>query len=252
MTDTKEGPSISVETARALLRHVMEWDSEDSYCAGWISGNEYRLWCQVVRDPVVAGEVYDLPQYTWLKELAAVAGGWWVWPDETYPSKGLWFLGMPEWLPIYEAHRQELIDTYGPQGWAARLPVAREESRVYWKTFREEREAIEKTPGAKSMGRETAIAHLLRLMEDESEFSWASTWAPQHEYMLWASVVGDELTAGDVGSSEPARLKDLATLAGGWFAWSEEADEVEFVPMHLWLTMYRKYREAPKDDREAK
>ena len=242
-----EGNAISVDSARALLLQVMEWDSEDSYCAGWISGNEYRLWCQVVRDPVVAGEVHDLPQYTWLKELAAVAGGWWVWPDEPPASKGPWFLGMPEWLPIYEVHRQELIDRYGPQGWAARLPVAREESRAFWKTFREEREAIAKGPGAKSMCRETAIAHLLRLMEDESEDNWASSWAEEHEYMLWASVVGDAPRVRRGGSSDPARLKELAAVANGWFAWSEEADEVEFVPMDRWLVRYRQYVEAQKD-----
>jgi hypothetical protein len=241
MTDPKEVAPISVETARALLRHVMEWDSEESTCAGWISDNEYRLWCQVARDPVVAGEVLDLPQYAWLRELAAVADGWWVWPHEAWPSEGPWFLNMSEWLPIYEEHRQTLIGRYGPEGWAARLPAAREENRAYWQAFREEREAPAKVPKAKAMGRETAAARLLKLMEDEAEDTWASSWVPEHEYMLWAGVVGDDPRNSYGASSEPARLEELAKLANGWFTWNDETDEVEFVPMGRWLLLYRQY-----------
>ena len=101
-------------------------------------GNEYRLWCQVVQDPVVAGEVHDFPVYTWLRELAAVAGGWFVWPHPSPPGEGPWFLPMCDWLPIYEERRRKMIEEYGPTGWAAGLPKAREESRLYWEAFRKE------------------------------------------------------------------------------------------------------------------
>lgn len=147
MNSTTELPTISVETARALLRHVMEWDSEESTCAGWISGNEYRLWCQVVRDPVVAGEVDDLPVYTWLRELAAAAGGWWVWPHPSPPG-GPWFLTMADWLPIYEEDRRKMMEKYGPEGLAAGLPKAREETRIFLETLRNK--AAARNPGTGS------------------------------------------------------------------------------------------------------
>lgn len=121
MTDTGREPLLSAEAARALLLRVMRDDSEASYCAGWVSGNEFRLWCQVVRDPVVAGELREAILCQPLRELAAVAGGWWVWPEESTQSEPS-FLTMSEWLPIYEAHRQRLIAEYGPRGvggWAA-------------------------------------------------------------------------------------------------------------------------------------
>ncbi len=125
MTD---GNAISVDSARALLLQVMEWDSEESYCAGWISGNEYRLWCQVVRDPVVAGEVRDQPIYQQLRELSAAAGGWWVWSHEATSPSGRSFVTLAEWLPMYEAHRQALIEKYGPEGSAGALSRMREAS----------------------------------------------------------------------------------------------------------------------------
>jgi hypothetical protein len=236
---TSASKQISIETAKALLRHVMEWDSEESTCAGWISDNEFRLWCQVVRDPVVAGEVEDLPEYTWMRELAEVAGGWWVWPDEPREEE-LCFISMSEWLPIYEQHRQEIIDKYGPGGWEAGLPVTREKQNAFWEGFRE---AAEKEPKSKTPSRETSAAQLLRVMEDEAEVNWAMSWSPGHEYDLWASVVGDEPRTRRGGSSEPDRLRELANAANGWFMSTEGAEEAEFVPMGRWLVIYRQYVE---------
>lgn len=94
------------------------------------------------------------------------------------------------------------------------------------------------------MTRETAIGQLLRLMAEESETNWCCSWGPQHEFVLWASVVGDEPESGKGWVEDPGRLKELASLAGGWLAWSEEADDVEFVPMGQWLAMYGRYRVA--------
>lgn len=244
MTDTKAPRTISVETARELLLHLMQWDSEESYAAGWISGNEYRLWSQATRDSVVAGKVGDDQPYRWMQELAVVADGWWVWPYDAMSSPGPSFVGMREWLPIYAAHRQRLIEQYGPEGWAARLPLAEKENRARLKAFLDKAEAFGKRPGQHAVRRETAAAQLLRLMEEESEDNWATSWERDHEYMLWASVVGDDPGEIRGGSSEPARLKELAALADGWFAWAKELDDVEFLPMGRWLVMYRQYREA--------
>ena len=92
------------------------------------------------------------------------------------------------------------------------------------------------------MTRETAIGLLLRLMDDESEINWASSWAHGHEYMLWACVVGDpsELVRGV--ASDATYLGQLAAIANGWFARMDELDDVEFVELDRWLEMYAQQR----------
>jgi hypothetical protein len=129
----KDTPRLSLDTARALLRHVMEWDSEETTFAGWESDNEYRIWSQVVRDPVVAGELVDRQEYTWLRELAGVAGGWWVWPRAL--REGPCFVSMDEWLPGYQARHQKMIEEDGPGGWGARRPIQIEENAAFWKAY---------------------------------------------------------------------------------------------------------------------
>jgi hypothetical protein len=249
MTGTKrDPPSISPDTARAVLLHLMECDSQHNCAAGWTSGNEYRLWSQAIRDPVVAGKVWDYPPHSWMRELSRAAQGWWIWPHDAMSTPGPSFVTMPEWLPIYEARRQKLIEQHGPEGLAARLPLAEQENRLYLKAFREEIQARPDRPQTYAIRRETAAAQLLRLMEQESRYNWSSRWGSEHEYMLWASVVGDEPKVGRGRSSDPARLMELATLAHGWFSWREELDDVEFVSMGPWVVLYRQYREAQKSE----
>lgn len=100
-----------------------------------------------------------------------------------------------------------------------------------------------KKPKVKTPSRETAAARLLRLMDEDAEFNWASSWVPEHEYMLWASVVGDESGHRNGGATEPELMRDLAKAADGWFTTPDGADEVEFVPMDRWLILYRQYVE---------
>ena len=139
MDISKGHGTLSVDAARGILRHLMECDSEASYCAGWVVDNEYRLWCQVARDVLVAGELDDNELYDWLRELSEVAGGWWVAPPRESAEDVRAFTTMLEWLPLYEAHRKGIIEKYGPEGWAGELPRARERHRAFMKeTFGEE------------------------------------------------------------------------------------------------------------------
>lgn len=117
MSRANDVHGISVDSARALLLRVMRDDSEQSYCAGWVVHNEFRLWSQVVRDPVVAGELREAILCLSLRELAAAAGGWWAWPEGS-PQHEPAFFPLSEWLPMYAAHREGLIREHGPKGLA--------------------------------------------------------------------------------------------------------------------------------------
>ena len=243
MTDAKEDEPISVDDARALLLRVMRDDSEESYRAGWVFDNEFRLWSQVVRDPVVAGELREALLCSPLRDLAVVAGGWWAWPEASNQHEPV-FVAMSEWLPIYAAHREKVIERYGPEGLGGLRAVAGEGSDDWLRTLIADLASHETAPQAKAMTRETAIGHLLRLMTEEAEAQWSTSWGPDHEHILWAVLTGDDLGSARGWASEPALLKELAAAANGWFAWSDAAKDVEFVPMERWLVMYRQYVEA--------
>ncbi len=121
------------DTARSLLLRLMEDDSEEEYCAGWVHDNEYRLWAQVARDPVVAGEVHNQPVYRQMQQLSTDAGGWWAWGEEEGDTV---FLEMPKWLALYEVRRQQIINEHGPLGWAGgEAPRAREEPAWFLSEF---------------------------------------------------------------------------------------------------------------------
>lgn len=105
-----------------------------------------------------------------------------------------------------------------------------------------------KEPKVKTPSRETAAALLLRLMDEDAEFNWAASWVPEHEYMLWASVIDDEFGSGHGEASEPGLMRDLAKAADGWFTMPDGADEVEFVPMDRWLSLYRQYVERRRSE----
>lgn len=94
----QECPHLTLDQCR--LYALMSDISEDCYCAGWMSGNEYRLWAAVTnadddRD-YGQGTITD-QQITWLQNLAERAGGWIYWRDDRREP------GLPlgEWGPAY-------------------------------------------------------------------------------------------------------------------------------------------------------
>jgi hypothetical protein len=61
--------------------------SEETYCASWISGNEYDLW-KKIHEPVVTDE--DLLK---VKSLHESTNSWWTWEEN-----GMRCLSTEEWL----------------------------------------------------------------------------------------------------------------------------------------------------------
>jgi hypothetical protein len=70
--------------------------SEECYCAGWMSGNEFALWSLVQNNGGQYGIGYMSPSdVASLRALSSAAGGWIVWSD------GPKFMPMDEWLRHY-------------------------------------------------------------------------------------------------------------------------------------------------------
>lgn len=131
--------------AAACLRYLMREISEDSWCAGWMSGLEYELWEAVLEAkgrplveqqswggenavrPVEEGEaghamaLYGLSpiadhEAKELLRLHLAAGGWWVWDAVLIGEK---FVSTEQWRDLYAEHLTKLADrvvdeTIGP------------------------------------------------------------------------------------------------------------------------------------------
>ena len=86
--------------ARAELLHLMEYLSEEHWCAGWIMSNEFILWEIVTtgrRHYGMGGLTED--EVSRLRELAEDAGGWIAWDDDS--ESGTKFIPMKKWLERY-------------------------------------------------------------------------------------------------------------------------------------------------------
>jgi hypothetical protein len=91
-----EYPKLTLDQCR--LYTLMSDISEECYCAGWLSGNEYRLW-SAMTDPkddraYGQGTITD-DNVTDLQDLCERAGGWIYWHDDS------WEPGLPQahWGP---------------------------------------------------------------------------------------------------------------------------------------------------------
>lgn len=98
---TDPPPPTYAELAREVLLHRMQDYSEDYHCAGWLCDLEFLLW----EKPADEGKSPDVQVRAKmrgeLRALAEIAGGWWVYEDETQPDKlGPVFITMERWLQI--------------------------------------------------------------------------------------------------------------------------------------------------------
>ncbi len=103
MPHNPPGPTRA-ELAREVLLHRMRDYSEEFHCAGWLGGLEFLLW-----------EVSEEGGQPWIQSrreisaechtLAEIAGGWWVYEDETRPGEhGPVFIPMERWLQVLAEH----------------------------------------------------------------------------------------------------------------------------------------------------
>lgn len=105
MSDHPPGPTRA-ELAREVLLHRMRQYSEDFHCAGWLGGLEFLLW-----DPPVEADAPWTVERKALSDdcriLAEIAGGWWVYRDETRPDeRGPVFIPMARWRQILDERHQ--------------------------------------------------------------------------------------------------------------------------------------------------
>lgn len=87
------------------LAELMAGISERCYCAGWINGNEFRLWSAVI-DPVDTlsyGLAFiNREEVEEMKRLSQEIDGWIVWQDANLSSPSdLCFIEMSLWLEKY-------------------------------------------------------------------------------------------------------------------------------------------------------
>lgn len=82
---------------------------------------------------------------------------------------------------------------------------------------------------------------LEHLMSDISEDHYRAGWLSGNGYSLWAMVLGGGRRYGMayVATETVEKLKTLASLAGGWWAESDE-----FVPMTEWEARFAAHRKG--------
>ncbi len=95
-------PSPSREDlARELLRYKMMEYSDDFFCATWLLDLEFELWRAADIDHPSRTQEYVVSLGKELRILAGIAGGWWVYEDETCPlDSGPVFICMERWKQI--------------------------------------------------------------------------------------------------------------------------------------------------------
>jgi hypothetical protein len=100
MPSDPPGPTRA-ELAREVLLHRMRTYSEEFHCAGWLGGLEFLLWNDVEEDGLDSW-IQDRKQLgAECRTLAEIAGGWWVYRDETRPAdRGPVFISMERWREI--------------------------------------------------------------------------------------------------------------------------------------------------------
>jgi len=100
MSAEPTGPTRE-ELARELLRYKMMEYSQDGFCATWLVDLEWDLWSTMERsDPSPAGQ-YAAEVSRECRQLAEIAGGWWVYEDETRPDEdGPVFVPMDRWMRL--------------------------------------------------------------------------------------------------------------------------------------------------------
>lgn len=87
--------------------------------------------------------------------------------------------------------------------------------------------------------RQSLAAALLRhVICHYSEDYFCASWLGNMEYSLWATIhpeSGLEASSSTLPGNLETTLRQLADLAQGWWAWSDEEGCEVFVPIRDWL-----------------
>jgi hypothetical protein len=85
--------------AATMLASEISRISEETFCAGWLSGIEFCVWDLVQGKGV--GISVDAERLAVLRKLHEESGGWWHWPGSLPNRK---FVTAEEWKEIYETN----------------------------------------------------------------------------------------------------------------------------------------------------
>jgi len=90
------------------LASLMSNISENSWCAGWMDGLEFRLW-QMVQDPednLYGRAIVSKEKIQILKEISDEISGWIAWSEkegkEVFVSMNEWLTNYDEWLSLFK------------------------------------------------------------------------------------------------------------------------------------------------------
>lgn len=104
----------NLNEAQNELFEFMSDLSEEAWCAGWMSENEYWLWAIVVGNAVEWGRLdIAVSQVDRLRALSRRVGGWIEYVgDDTIPREqwGERFVPMNDWLAQYAAFVEAHVD----------------------------------------------------------------------------------------------------------------------------------------------
>lgn len=97
MADDPQFPTRD-ELARELLRYKMLEYSDDFFCATWLVDLEFELWDYAALPNPDSRSEHSVALSKELRVLGEIAGGWWVYEDETCPNEsGPVFISMDRW-----------------------------------------------------------------------------------------------------------------------------------------------------------
>jgi hypothetical protein len=79
--DPVDGMPTRKALANELLYFRMRQLSETFYSAGWVEDLEFEVWDMAHQEPhQIAGNAVSSDMAKYFRDLAALGGGWWVWP----------------------------------------------------------------------------------------------------------------------------------------------------------------------------
>ena len=87
---------------------------------------------------------------------------------------------------------------------------------------------------------ELAKRLLLVTVRELSERHYCAGWMMGLEYALWGMALtgGGGYGQADMSKDMAANLRNLAEIAGGWWAWSEKTENETFIPLEKWKDIY--------------
>jgi len=96
-----DSSATRADLAHELLRYKMEEYSQDGFCASWLIDLEWDLWLAAEKSDPDPRAQMTIDTSRECRTLAEIAGGWWVWQDETRPGEpGPVFIPMDRWLQV--------------------------------------------------------------------------------------------------------------------------------------------------------